>query len=149
MKSKFWILISIMLITTMALASCATPTPEKIIETVVVEKEKIVEQTVVSVEQKVVEVTSTPEPPPDTGPVKIVIFVGFGTGTDASQIEVHKQLQDLYNSTHTDIQIEFLTVPHDERITKYSTMPAANQAPDIALPIGVGGIASSTRAGWT
>jgi len=138
MKSKIWIFVSILLIATMALAAC---TPQTVIETVVVEKEKEVVKTV-EVEKQVevvkeVSVTATPGP---VEQVKITIFVGFGTGTSPQQQEVHKTLQDLYNSTHTDIQIEFLTVPWAERQTKFATMIAAGQAPDINMPIGVGGL---------
>lgn len=51
------------------------------------------------------------------------------------------KIADAYNSTHKDIQIEFLTVPWAERITKFSTMLAGDMTPDIVMPIGVGGIA--------
>jgi multiple sugar transport system substrate-binding protein len=150
MKSvtKFFALGIVLMLALIGLASCATPTPETVtvIETVVVEKEG---QTVIeTVEvERVVEVTPVPEEPPDTGPVKVVIFVGFGTGTSPEQQAVHAEIQDLYNSTHDNIQIEFLTVPWEERITKYSTMLAADQPPDILLPIGVGGI-SEFYKGW-
>jgi len=88
----------------------------------------------------------TEAPPPTAAPaaaepVKIVIFVGFGTGTSPEQIAVHDQLAEEFNTTHEDIQIEFLTVPWEERITKFSTMLAGDMTPDIAMPIGVGGIA--------
>jgi len=145
LKSKLWIFATLLIVASMALAACK---PTTIVETVVVEKEKQVVTTVevekqVEVE-KVVEVTPTPLP---KGVVKITIFVGFGTGTSPEMQAVHKQLQDLYNSTHTDIQIEFLTVPWADHITKYSTMLAAGQPPDMALPIGVGGIAEFYK-GW-
>jgi len=145
MKSKLWIFATLLIVASMALAACK---PTTIVETVVVEKEKQVVTTVevekqVQVE-KVVEVTPTPLP---KGVVKITIFVGFGTGTSPEQQAIHKQLQDLYNSTHTDIQIEFLTVPWADRQTKYATMLAAGQPPDIAMPIGVGGL-SEFYKGW-
>ena len=145
MKSKLWIFVTILIVASMALAACK---PTTIIETVVVEKEKTVIETV-TVEKQVevvknVEVTAVPLP---KGVVKITIFVGFGTGTSPEQQAVHKQLQDLYNSTHTDIQIEFLTVPWADRQTKYATMLAAGQPPDIIMPIGVGGI-SEFYKGW-
>jgi multiple sugar transport system substrate-binding protein len=149
-RTKFLALGVILLIALIGLVSCATPTPETItetiIETVVVEKEG---QTIIeTVEvERVVEVTPVPEEPADMGPVKIVIFVGFGTGTSPEQQAVHAEIQDLYNSTHDNIQIEFLTVPWADRITKYSTMLAADQPPDIMLPIGVGGI-SEFYKGW-
>jgi multiple sugar transport system substrate-binding protein len=145
MKSKLWMIITILMIASMALAACK---PETIVETVVVEKEKKVVTTVevekqVEVE-KIVEVTPTPLP---KGVTKITIFVGFGTGTSPEQQAAHKVLQDLYNSTHTDIQIEFLTVPWADRQTKYATMLAASQPPDILMPIGVGGL-SEFYKGW-
>ncbi len=152
MKSKISLVAfaAVLLISLAVLVSCATPTPETIvetvIETVVVEKEG--ETIVETVEvEKIVEVTPVPEEPVDTGPVKIVIFVGFGTGTSPEQQAVHAEIQELFNSTHEDIQIEFLTVPWAERITKYSTMLAADQPPDIVMPIGVGGI-SEFYKGW-
>jgi multiple sugar transport system substrate-binding protein len=145
MKSKLWIFAAIVLIASMALAACQ---PQTVVETVVVEKEKQVVSTVEVTKQveveKIVEVTPTPLP---KGVTKITIFVGFGTGTSPEQQAVHKQLQDLYNSTHSDIQIEFLTVPWADRQTKYATMLAAGQPPDIAMPIGVGGL-SEFYKGW-
>ena len=79
---------------------------------------------------------------------KVLIFVGFGTGTDPTQQAAHKKMQDAYNSTHDKIQIEFVTVPHDERITKFSTMLAGGMSPDIVMPIGVGGIAEFYNDEW-
>ncbi len=83
-----------------------------------------------------------PTTPPVVGePVKITIFVGFGTGTDDSQIAVHQQIAKEFNDTHKDIQIEFVTVTWEEHATKFSTMLAGNMAPDLAIPIGVQGVA--------
>lgn len=73
--------------------------------------------------------------------VKLSIFVGFGTGTDPSQIEVHSQLAKEFNDTHKDIQIEFTTVPYAEAGTKFSAMVAGDMSPDLVMPIGVMGIA--------
>ncbi len=152
MKSRFKFLVigSLLVLALFVLVSCAAPEPETItetiIETVVVEKEG--ETIIETVEvERVVEVTPVPEEPADMGPVTVVIFVGFGTGTSPEQQAVHAEIQELYNSTHDNIQIEFLTVPWEERITKYSTMLAADQPPDILLPIGVGGI-SEFYKGW-
>ncbi len=151
MKSKkFLALSAILVITLLVLVGCAAPTPETItetvIETVIVEKEG--ETVIETVEvERVVEVTPVPEEPEDMGPVTITIFVGFGTGTQANQIAEHQAMQELYNSTHDDIQIEFLTVEWDQHTTKYTTMLAADQPPDIALPIGMGGVAEFYK-GW-
>ncbi len=74
-------------------------------------------------------------------PVKIQIFVGFGTGGDPSQIEVHQKLADAFNSSRKDIQIEFLTVLNADHVTKFSTMLASDTVPDISMPVGVQGVA--------
>ena len=54
--------------------------------------------------------------------VKVVIFVGMGTGTDPDQVEAQNKLAEKYNSTHDNIEIEFLIVPHDEYATRYLAM---------------------------
>ncbi len=61
-KRTLWLISSVMLIASMVLASCATPTPEKIVETVIVTQE---------VEGETVEVvvTATPEPEPTEEPM--------------------------------------------------------------------------------
>lgn len=146
MKSKFWVLLTVLIVASVLLASCqpAAPAPT---QAPAVEEEKPAEEKPAAEEPKA-EPTATPAeekaeaPAPAAGEaVKVVIFVGFGTGTSPEQQEVHKKIQEEYNSTHTDIQIEFLTVPWAERITKFSTMLAGDMAPDIVMPIGVGGIA--------
>lgn len=74
-------------------------------------------------------------------PVKISIFVGFGTGGDPAQVEVHKKLAQEFNSSHKAVQIEFITVPNPDHVTKFSTMLASDTLPDIVMPIGVMGVA--------
>ena len=85
--------------------------------------------------------TATTAPLPAGEPVKIVIFVGFGTGNEPEQIEVHNQIAQEFNSTHRNIQVEFLTVTYEEHDSKFSTMLAGDMAPDLVLPIGVMGVA--------
>src|SRR5262245_45082522 len=45
--------------------------------------------------------------------VKVVIFVGMGTGTDPEQVDAQNALAEKFNSTHDNIEIEFLIVPHE------------------------------------
>ncbi len=77
-----------------------------------------------------------------TGPVKIQIFVGIGTGDAPDQVALHKQLQDEFNASHEDIQIEFITTLNEEARTKFSTMITSGQAPDLVMPIGIEGVAN-------
>ena len=64
-KRTWWLIASVMLISSMVLASCATPTPETVVETVIVTQE---------VEGETVEVvvTATPEPEPTEEPLSDV-----------------------------------------------------------------------------
>jgi len=138
---KFWIILTALVVVSMLLVACAPkPTPTAAPKPVEPTKEVVVEPT----KEVAAEPTAVPEPTKvaePTGPVKVIIFVGFGTGTSPEQQAKHKEIQDKFNSSHpAELQIEFLTVPWAERITKFSTMLAGDLSPDIVMPIGVGGI---------
>ena len=77
-----------------------------------------------------------------SGPVTIQIFVGIGTGDAPDQVALHKALQEEFNATHKDIQIEFITSLNAEARTKFSTMLTSGQAPDLVMPIGIEGVAN-------
>ncbi len=135
MKRKIWMVLALVLVvTTLVMSGCgggAKVTQEA--------QQPAAEKT----EEVKEEATQPPAEEPKKGePVKIVIFVGFGTGTDPTQIEQHEQIAKEFNESHDDIQIEFLTVPYDEHDAKFSTMLAADQAPDLVMPIGISGVAS-------
>ena len=72
---------------------------------------------------------------------KVVIFIGMGTGTDPDQIAAQEALQDEFNSTHDDIKVEFLIVPHEEAGERYLAMLAGGNAPQLVGPNGVSTIA--------
>lgn len=116
-------------------AVAAACQPKTVIVTEEKEVTKIVQQEVV--------VTATPAP---LEAATVVIFVGFGTGTDASQIEVHEAIAGSFNAESESIKVEFLTVPHAEHQAKFSTMLAADMPPDVAMPIGVAGVAQNWEA---
>ena len=74
-------------------------------------------------------------------PVKITVFVGFGAGSDPDSMEALNQIASEYNSSHTDIQMEFTFSTWEEHAAKFSTLLAGELAPDLAFPIGIQGIA--------
>jgi multiple sugar transport system substrate-binding protein len=133
---KLWMFITLLVgASLLALAGCGAtqepaPTATQLPATVPAEAEATVASP-----------TATTAPSTGGEPVKIVIFVGFGTGTDPSQIELHNQIAQEFNSTHQDTQVEFLTVTYEEHDSKFSTMLAGGLAPDLVLPIGVMGVA--------
>lgn len=73
--------------------------------------------------------------------VKVVIFVGLGTGTDPDQITQQDALAERYNSTHDNIEIEFLIAPNEEAGTRLLAMIAGGNAPQLVGPNGVSTIA--------
>ena len=76
-----------------------------------------------------------------TGGVTLTVFVGFGTGTDPSQIDLHNQLAEQYHQLHPDVTVQFITVNYDDHDSKFTSMIAGGLAPDLVMPIGVMGIA--------
>lgn len=77
-----------------------------------------------------------------SGPVKLQILVGFGTGTDDTQQKAQNELAKEFNDSHKDIQIEFVCVQYDEHDSKFTAMLAGGMAPDLVMPIGVMGVAT-------
>jgi multiple sugar transport system substrate-binding protein len=75
--------------------------------------------------------------------VKVVIFVGLGTGTAPGQIAAQEALAERFNSSHDRIEIEFLIVPVSEAGTRLLTMLTdANTAPQLVGPNGISTIAT-------
>jgi multiple sugar transport system substrate-binding protein len=79
-------------------------------------------------------------------PVKVVIFVGLGTGTSPDQVERQNALAAKYNAEHTDIQIEFLIAPNDEAGQRLITMISGGNAPQLVGPNGTSTIADYLEA---
>ena len=129
MKRKVWTLLGLLVVATMIMATgCApktTPAPTEQAEQPTAQPEQ----------------PTTPPEPPAGEPVKVTILVGFGTGDAPDQITAHEEIAQEFNDTHEDIQVEFLTVPHDEYQAKFSTMLAGDLAPDLVMPTGVAGVA--------
>lgn len=72
---------------------------------------------------------------------KVVIFVGFGTGTDPDQVAAQEALAQRFNKSHDDIEMEFLIVPVEEATERYLAMVAGGNAPQLVGPHGISTIA--------
>ena len=76
-------------------------------------------------------------PAGDGEKVKVDIFVGLGTGTDPDQVAEQEALAERFNSTHDDIEIEFVIVPNDESNERLIAMVSGGAAPGLVGPGGV------------
>lgn len=72
---------------------------------------------------------------------KIIIFVGFGAGSDPDSMEALNQIASEFNASRTDLQMEFTFSTWAEHTSKFTTLLAGDLAPDLAFPIGIQGIA--------
>ena len=116
MRNKFSILVSLLILASMVLAACAPaaqPTPEKIIETVVVEKEgeKVVE-TVIVEKTVEVQVTEAPEAKP------AALRINLGTYPDVIDPQKSSYVNEI---AHLKLIYEGLTKFND----KLETIPGA------------------------
>jgi multiple sugar transport system substrate-binding protein len=75
-----------------------------------------------------------------TGPkVTVTWFCCLGTGEDASQQTVEKQIVADFNASHPNINLVFEVNPYTGARDKLSTELASGNGPDIVGPVGVGG----------
>src|SRR5687768_5420714 len=73
---------------------------------------------------------------------KVVIFVGFGTGTDPDQVAAQEELAKKFNDSHDNIEMEFLIVPVEESRERFLAMVAGDNAPQLVGPHGISTIAN-------
>ncbi|NJC95398.1 MAG: extracellular solute-binding protein, partial [Anaerolineae bacterium] len=73
---------------------------------------------------------------------KVVIFVGFGTGTDPDQVAAQEALAKKFNDSHDNIEMEFLIVPNEEARDRFLAMVAGDNAPQLGGPHGISTIAN-------
>ena len=127
--------LNLLLIGAMVITACGTPaTPALTTEAPVATEAPPVATEAPPVAE---EPTAVVEEPPTTGKVKVTIFVGLGTGTDPEQITAENALAEKFNSTHDNIEIEFLIEPYDTSREKLLAMIAGGTAPQVIGPMGV------------
>ena len=69
-------------------------------------------------------------------PVKIVWFVGLGTGGQPEQLEAEEAVVAEFNETHDDIELEMVVADYNVARDTLSTLIASGEAPDIVGPVG-------------
>jgi len=119
---RYFCLLTIGMLVLVSVTGCAPPTPERIVETVVVTKEVPVEVT--KIVEKPVEMVVTPTPAPVT-----LTYFTFSAAPD-HLTDLDEMIQ-IFEEKHPNIKIEVETAPFAEYFTKLSTLIAGGMAPDI------------------
>ena len=125
MSKKLMLLLSVLLIVSFALASCATPTPETIIQTVEVEVEKEVIQTV-EVEKEVIQTVEVMVEPQEKTVVEF-----WTTDNEPDRVIVYETLADQYMALHPEIDLRIVVIDEASISQRIATARAANRLPDI------------------
>jgi multiple sugar transport system substrate-binding protein len=144
MMKKANLVISVLIIAAVLLSACApaatqAPAPTNAPETV---------PTTASVAATATTASAAPTavPAQTSGKRKVVYYIGYGTGTAPEQVDGQKVLIEKFNSTHQDIEVELMVVPHDEATQRFTAMAAGGNAPEVIGAIGFAdiGILSDT-----
>ncbi len=69
-------------------------------------------------------------------PVRIVWYIGLGTGAQPEQQEVQRAVVEDFNNSQSDIILEIIVVENTVAYDTLSTLVAAGNAPDIIGPVG-------------
>ena len=133
-RVSVFLVVVLVLISTLVLGCAAPAAPQVIKETVVVEK---------SVEKQVeVEKVVTPTPAP-RGPVKLTVWSHL-PGEYPALIPFWEEKTKEWQKTHPDVTVDFVSIPYDGSDAKYvSTFAGRKNAPDIwtgKVPYFAGGL---------
>jgi multiple sugar transport system substrate-binding protein len=79
------------------------------------------------------------EEPAASDKVQIRWFVGLGTGTDPTQVEIQQGVVDDFNASQDNIELVLEVVPYDSARDTLATQIASGAGPDIVGPVGWGG----------
>ncbi|MFZ0533167.1 MAG: sugar ABC transporter substrate-binding protein [Anaerolineales bacterium] len=125
------LILNIVLIGAMVIGACGTPTSESSNPVAPAATEA---QPGAATEPAIV----ATEPPVAIGEkVHVTIFVGLGTGNSPEQIDAENILAEKYNSTHENIEMEFLIVPYEQSRERLLAMISGGTAPQLLGPMGI------------
>jgi len=150
MKKQLLVLASLVIIASMILAACATPTPTaEPTKAVVANTQAPAAATETPAAPAATEAPTAVPPTPtltpypvascQAGKVCITWFVGLGTGTDAPQITTQEEVVNDFNSSQDKIQLILEIIPYNSARDTLSTQIASGNGPDIVGPVGWGG----------
>ena len=120
MKNKsLFLILGLLLVFSLILMACGGSTPEE-----------------TTAPESATEETGGEEVAAPAEKAKVVIFIGMGTGTDPDQIAAQEALAEEFNSSHADIEMEFLIVPNEEAPERFLAMLSGGNAPQLVGPNG-------------
>jgi len=124
---KYLPILPILMILTFLLAACAqeTPTPETIIETVIVPEERVVTEEVV-VTQVVTEVVEVP-----AEEIEKTVIEFWTTDNEEERVDTYEAVAARYMEEHPEIEIRIVPIEEAGVSQRISTAQAANRLPDI------------------
>ncbi len=117
MKIRFFTLFSMLMLVVMVFSACApaaTPTPEKVVETVVVEKEKVVEKTV-EVEKVVA--------------ANVITYNSYNG--DPKPRAFDESVVKMWNEAHPEMPVEHSIIAHEDFKQAIRAYLTADPAPDV------------------
>ncbi len=123
---RYLLIINLVLVAVMVLSACA-PAATEVTSPVAPAAETTAP----------VEVATEAPPAAAIGKVHVTIFVGMGTGTDPEQIDAENALAEKFNSTHDNIEVEFLIVPYEQSRERLLAMLSGGTAPQLVGPMGI------------
>lgn len=135
---KLFSLAALLVVASMILAACGTPTPaatEAPAATDVPTEAAPVEEATATAEAP----AEPTEDPAMAGRIQIRWFVGLGTGTNAEQVAVQEEVVKDFNASQDKIQLVLDIVPFDAAKDTLATQIASDAGPDIIGPVGWGG----------
>ena len=148
---KFWPIITLLIIVSMALASCQTATPEPTAEEPAAEEsvdQEAEEPAEEEVEEPAEEEMEEPEEEMEAGEkVQVRWFVGLGAGSDEPTFEPQQAFVERFNASQDEIELVIEIVDNDVAYDTLATQIAAGNAPDIVGPVGIRG-RDSFKGAW-
>jgi multiple sugar transport system substrate-binding protein len=141
MRRTLFVLLSLLVITSMVLAACgggAAPAAEP-----AAPAEEAAPAEAAPAEAAPTEAPAEEAAPAEAAPagdrVQVRWFVGLGTGTNEAQIPVEQAVVDKFNASQDKIELVMEVVPNTSARDTLATQVASGNGPDIVGPVGWGG----------
>lgn len=134
---KLYSLFAVVLVLTFLAAACAQPTPETIVETVVVTQEveviktEVVEKEVVVTEEVEVVVTEVVEVEVPAAPVEKTVVEFWTTDNEEDRVDVYEEIAARFMAEHPEIDLRIIAIDEASISQRIATAQAANRLPDV------------------